>query len=173
MQHRADRGRNDALDCAAPPSLCGHYYAPVLAYLRKAGHDRDDSARDLAHDFFADLLSGGRLEHLVREQGRFRSYLLGALKHFLSHHRSRSRAQKRGGNSATFSLNETGIEQREGNALADKDHLPPDAWFDHMMRSFLPNSNNPPILRRSTTPILRSLVTSSADEERSTFDSHF
>lgn len=110
--------------------LCDHYYEPVLAYLRRAGEDKDGRARDLAHDFFADLLGGQRIEHLEREKGRFRSYLLGALKHFLSHYRSRERAQKRGGNAATFSLNETGIEAREGSALGNSGALPPDAWFD-------------------------------------------
>ena len=83
--------------------LCDHYYEPVLAYLRRAGEDRDGRARDLAHDFFADLLGGQRLDHLEREKGRFRSYLLGALKHFLSHRRAREDAQKRGGEDSQVS----------------------------------------------------------------------
>ena len=110
--------------------LCEHYYEPVLAYLKRAGEDRKGEAQDLAHDFFADLLQGHRLDQLEREKGRFRSYLLGALKHFLSHQRSRKAAQKRGGNAQAFSLNETGVEVREGSALEDVRALPPDAWFD-------------------------------------------
>jgi RNA polymerase sigma-70 factor (ECF subfamily) len=111
--------------------LCEHYYEPVLAYLRRAGENREGEARDLAHDFFADLLQGHRLDRLEREKGRFRSYLLGALKHFLSHHRSRQRAQKRGGDAGpSFSLNETGVELREGQALEDMKAMPPDTWFD-------------------------------------------
>ena len=110
--------------------LCEHYYEPVLAYLRRAGYDRRGDARDLAHDFFAELLRGQQFDHLEREKGRFRSYLLGALKHFLSHRRSHDQAQKRGGQSSEFSLNETGVEMREGPALADVRATPPDAWFD-------------------------------------------
>lgn len=110
--------------------LCGHYYEPVLAYLRRAGGDHAGEARDLAHDFFAQLLEGGSLEGLQRGQGHFRSYLLGAVKHFLSHQRVRERARKRGGGLAALSINETGFEVREGGALADDKNLPPDAWFD-------------------------------------------
>ena len=110
--------------------LCEHYYEPVLAYLKRAGEDSQGDAQDLAHDFFADLLQGHRLDRLEREKGRFRSYLLGALKHFLSHQRARKRALKRGGEASSFSLNETGVEIREGGALEDLQALPPDAWFD-------------------------------------------
>ena len=111
-------------------NLCEHYYEPVLSYLKRAGYDRDDGARDLAHDFFADLLGGQRLELLDREKGRFRSYLLGALKHFLSHQRERERAEKRGGKAKGISLDETGAEFREKASLEDRKTLPPDAWFD-------------------------------------------
>ena len=105
--------------------LCEHYYEPVLAYLKRAGHDRDGGARDLAHGFFEDLLGGRRLSHLERERGRFRSYLLGALKHFLSHQRTYAQAVKRGGQAEQFSLNETGTEM-----ISEPGTLPPDAWFD-------------------------------------------
>ena len=110
--------------------LCENYYEPVLAYLKRAGYDRGDGARDLAHDFFADLLSGQRLELLDREKGRFRSYLLGALKHFLSHQRERNQAEKRGGKADGISLDETGAEFREKLSIEDRNTLPPDAWFD-------------------------------------------
>ena len=99
--------------------LCDHYYEPVFAYLKRTGRDRD-----VAHDFFAYLLEGNRFEHLEREKGRFRSYLLGSLKHFLSHRFARSQAAKRGGNAESYSLNETGAGEVAGGSL------PPDAWFD-------------------------------------------
>ena len=101
--------------------LCQDYYEPVVAYLGRAGYDH---ARDLAHGFFAELLKGGRLRHLERGRGRFRSYLLGALKHFLSHERAREKAAKRGGSASAYSLNETGA------APVEDESLPPDAWFD-------------------------------------------
>ncbi len=98
--------------------LCDNYYEPVLAYLKRTGRDRD-----VAHDFFSHLLEGNRFEHLEREKGRFRSYLLGALKHFLSHQWARSQAGKRGGAVESISLNETGVE-------VAGETLPPDVWFD-------------------------------------------
>lgn len=110
--------------------LCEHYYEPVLAFLCRSGEIRVSDARDLAHDFFAELLRGHRLDKLEREKGRFRSYLLGALKHFLSHHWARNGTAKRGGKAVSVSLNETGIEEREGAALQDGRTLPPDSWFD-------------------------------------------
>ena len=128
-QVMAARGDSDE-SREALRQLCDHYYQPVIAYLQRAGHSANEEARDLAHDFFADLLKGHRLDHLKRERGRFRSYLLGALKHFLSHHRARRDAIKRGGKASTISLNETGVEIREGEKLADPHALPPDGCFD-------------------------------------------
>lgn len=104
-------------------ALCQDYYEPVLAYLQRAGHHAD-AAQDLAHGFFAELLEGGRLRHLERGRGRFRSYLLGALKHFLSHEWAKAKAEKRGGSASSYSLNETGAVPVEDASL------PPDAWFD-------------------------------------------
>lgn len=101
--------------------LCRNYYEPVLAYLKRVGEDED-----AAHDFFQQLLEGRKLENLERERGRFRSYLLGALKHFLSHRRAHQNAKKRGGGAEQFSLNETGA----GPPVEDPKTAPPDAWFD-------------------------------------------
>lgn len=79
---------------AALSELCAAYYAPVVAFLRREGRD-EDAAREMAHGFFAGVLRGG-VGAPQRDRGRFRSYLLGALKHFLSKHRAASLAQKRG-----------------------------------------------------------------------------
>ena len=51
--------------------LCDHYYEPVLAYLQRTGEARTDEARDLAHDFFTDLLEGHRLDCLNGRKGAF------------------------------------------------------------------------------------------------------
>lgn len=83
--------------------LCDTYYAPVLCYIERAIQGaairvygpRD--ARDLTHDFFAQVLEGDMFETLQREGGRFRSYLLGAVKHFLAHVREKETRTKRGG----------------------------------------------------------------------------
>lgn len=82
---------------AALSDLCAAYYAPVVAFLRREGRD-EDAAREMAHGFFAGLLAGG-VGAPERERGRFRSYLLGALKHFLSKQRDAALAQKRGAGS--------------------------------------------------------------------------
>lgn len=79
---------------SALSDLCAAYYAPVVAFLRREGRD-DDAAREMAHGFFEGLLQGG-VGAPERERGRFRSYLLGALKHFLAKHRAAAVAQKRG-----------------------------------------------------------------------------
>ena len=86
----------DAAAQAALSELCAAYYAPVNAFLRAEGRT-EDAARELAHEFFARVLAGGALGGADAARGRFRSYLLGALKHFLADHRDRARAEKRGG----------------------------------------------------------------------------
>jgi DNA-directed RNA polymerase specialized sigma24 family protein len=107
--------------------LCSAYYEPVAAFLRCELRDAD-AARELAHDFFAHVLAGGAFANAERERGRFRSYLLGAVKHFLSHHLEAARRLKRGGGVESVSLNdsELGVAQ----SVADPGVLSPDAAFD-------------------------------------------
>jgi DNA-directed RNA polymerase specialized sigma24 family protein len=104
--------------------LCSAYYEPVAAFLRYDLRDAD-AARELAHDFFAQVLAGGAIARAEQERGRFRSYLLGAVKHFLSHHREAVRRLKRGGGLENISLNET-----EARSMPDAGVLSPDAAFD-------------------------------------------
>ncbi|MGV3532951.1 MAG: RNA polymerase sigma factor [Chthoniobacteraceae bacterium] len=79
---------------AALSDLCAAYYAPVIAFLRRDGRD-EDAAKELAHTFFTGLLESG-VGSPDRERGRFRSYLLGALKHFFCKQRTAAGAKKRG-----------------------------------------------------------------------------
>src|SRR5450755_1577390 len=83
--------------------LCEAYYGPVEAFVRRyrAGHD---DARDLTHQFFAKLLEGNGLNGVEPTRGRFRSYLLGAVKHFLSDQVDRTLAEKRGSGQSPQSL---------------------------------------------------------------------
>ena len=104
--------------------LCSAYYEPVVAFLRYELRDAN-AARDLTHDFFAHVLGGGAMAHAEQEHGRFRSYLLGAVKHFLSHQREAVRRLKRGGGVEDISLNET-----EARSMPDASVLSPDAAFD-------------------------------------------
>jgi RNA polymerase sigma-70 factor (ECF subfamily) len=76
--------------------LCAAYYAPIVAFLRARGRE-EDAAREQAHTFFARVLASGSLGGADPVRGRFRSYLLGAVKHFLSDESDRAGAEKRGG----------------------------------------------------------------------------
>ena len=80
---------------AALSDLCAAYYEPVVAFLRREGRG-EDAAREMAHGFFESVLSGG-LGAPEPGRGKFRSYLLGALKHYLANQRAASLAGKRGG----------------------------------------------------------------------------
>ena len=81
---------------AALSELCEAYYRPVLAFIRSWTGD-DDRARDLTHDFFSRLLGGKGVAGVDPQRGRFRSFLLGAVKHFLADGRDREWAARRGG----------------------------------------------------------------------------
>jgi RNA polymerase sigma-70 factor (ECF subfamily) len=84
-------------------ALCRAYWFPLYAFLRRAGRDHED-AQDLVQGFFARLLERGDLGRVTPEGGKFRSYLLTALKHFLINVRQHQEAQKRGGGRPTLSL---------------------------------------------------------------------
>lgn len=88
--------RRDATDRRpALEELCRVYWPPVYGYLRRHGCAPAD-AEDLTQAFFAELLEGDFLDRPDPAKGRFRGYLIGALRHFLSNHFERAGAQKRG-----------------------------------------------------------------------------
>jgi RNA polymerase sigma-70 factor (ECF subfamily) len=76
--------------------LCQIYWRPLYAFLRRQGYGPED-AQDLTQGFFADLIETRAYARADREKGRFRSFLLGALKHFIADARDRGRALKGGG----------------------------------------------------------------------------
>lgn len=108
-------------------ALCEAYYEPVAVFLRCELRDAD-AARDAAHDFFSHMLAGGAIEGAERERGRFRSYLIGAVKHFLSHQREAARRRKRGGGMERISLSDP--DSAEARAVPDAGTLAPDAAYD-------------------------------------------
>jgi RNA polymerase sigma-70 factor (ECF subfamily) len=83
--------RREALE-----QLCATYWPPIYGYLRRRGKTPAD-AEDLTQSFFLHLIGSDFLDRPDPAQGRFRGYLVGALKHFLSNHFEREGAQKRGG----------------------------------------------------------------------------
>jgi RNA polymerase sigma-70 factor (ECF subfamily) len=96
---------------AALSELCAAYWYPVYAFLRRRGFQAD-RAQDLTQDFFAELLEKQSLKAVRRERGRFRSFLLTALKFFISHERERAGAQKRGGGRTPIQLDADTAEGR-------------------------------------------------------------
>jgi RNA polymerase sigma-70 factor (ECF subfamily) len=98
--------------------LCQTYWYPLYAYVRRQGHSPHD-AQDLTQEFFARLLAKKYLGQVRRDQGKFRSFLLAALKHFLANEWDRARAQKRGGGKTIISLDEHSAETRYGLEPAD------------------------------------------------------
>ncbi len=83
--------------------LCERYWHPVYRYIRYRGYDRSE-AEDLTQGFFAQLLEKNYLKVADRERGRFRSFLLTSVKHFLADQWDRAQAQKRGGGKSWLQL---------------------------------------------------------------------
>lgn len=91
--------------------LCRSYWYPLYAYVRRRGYD-SETAKDLTQDFFAQLLSKRLLHAVDPTKGRFRSWLLAVMKHFLAHEWTKGQALKRGGGQPVFSLDELEAENR-------------------------------------------------------------
>jgi DNA-directed RNA polymerase specialized sigma24 family protein len=121
--------RGDSTDArVALGELCEVYYEPVVAYLRARWRD-EDRARELAHAFFERLLAHPSLAGAHPERGRFRSYLLGALKHFLADLRDYEQAAKRGAGAEHLPL-EAGTDTSLGIDPPAPEGRPPEAEFD-------------------------------------------
>lgn len=91
-------------------SLCRGYWYPLYAYIRRLGHSPHD-AQDLTQSYFAYLLEKRLLTKADPESGRFRSFLLGSLKHFMANEWRKQHAQKRDA-SQTISFDATDAETR-------------------------------------------------------------
>jgi len=91
--------------------LCRTYWYPLYAFVRRKGHSPHD-AQDLTQAFFAGLLEKGSFHNASREKGRFRSWLLGALDHFLVNEWQRGQTLKRGGQVNFISLDDDTAENR-------------------------------------------------------------
>lgn len=98
----AARGETPAAR-AALGELCAAYWAPVFRFLVREGRT-EDAARELTQEFFARLLQGGGVAGADPARGPFRSYLLGAVRHFLADLRDRDTCVKRGGGVVAESL---------------------------------------------------------------------
>ncbi len=99
----------DARDALA--TLCERYWYPLYAFVRREGRQPAE-AQDLTQSFFATLIEGEDLKRVRPDKGRFRSFLLASLKHFLINDWHRSRAVKRGGARRTLSLDFDSAEDK-------------------------------------------------------------
>jgi len=122
--------RGESLEAqAALSELCAAYWQPVFSFIRREGRD-EDTARDLTQEFFARLLAGHGLATVEPGRGRFRSFLLGAVKHFLADARARAGAVKRGGGEAVLSIERGGTSTTTELQIPDPAGPPADASFD-------------------------------------------
>lgn len=120
-------GRSDSTHARdALAKLCQTYWYPLYAYVRQRGSSPAD-AQDLTQEFFARLLEKKTLGAVTREKGRFRSFLLTALNHFLVDEWKKARAQKRGGGQIV-SLDAREAETRFGHEPADS--VTPEILFE-------------------------------------------
>ena len=125
----AARGEPEPAARAALETLCATYWYPLYAYLRRKGQG-EDQARDLVQGFFASFLEAGGTARADPAKGRFRAYLLGALRHHVSDARERERAEKRGGGRAPLPL-ELDLGDAEARySLEPSDGATPERLFE-------------------------------------------
>ena len=121
-------GRNDTPDAhRALEKLCRSYWFPIYAFVRRQGHGPAD-AQDLTQEFFARLLEKKALAGADPAKGRFRSFLLASLKHFLANEWDKANAQKRGGGQVLIPIDVATAESSCGFEPAD--HLTAEKIFE-------------------------------------------
>ncbi len=108
-------------------TLCEQYWYPAYVFVRRQGYSADEAA-DLTQGFFTRVLEKSYFQQVHPERGRFRSFLLACLRHFLSNERDRARTLKRGGEHPPISLE---LETAEGRyQIEPSDELTPEKIFD-------------------------------------------
>lgn len=109
--------------------LCTAYWYPIYAYIRRHGYRRED-AEDLAQGFFTRVLEKHYLRDFERTRGRFRSFLLVALRHFIANERDSAQAIKRGGASTTLPLGAVFPSADQRYSLEPRHDLSPEKLFE-------------------------------------------
>ena len=123
----AARGRQTPEADRALQDLCSLYWYPLYAFVRRQGRNRED-AEDLTQAFFARMLTHRDLDRLDSEKGRFRAYLLAAMKHFLANEWDKASTQKRGGGALHLPLDWHEADSRYG--ISASDQFAPDRIYD-------------------------------------------
>jgi RNA polymerase sigma-70 factor (ECF subfamily) len=114
---------------AALGELCEAYWMPVYRFLMREGKSADEG-RELTQEFIGQLLATSALDKVDSNKGRFRSYLLGAVKNFLAKKRRAEGRQKRGGNAVIVSIDSDDSGVSPALEILDHGATPSDAYFD-------------------------------------------
>ncbi len=120
-------GGDSSVAFTALEELCGAYWYPLYAHVRRKGHSPPD-AQDLTQGFFASLLERQSLRQVNPAKGKFRSFLLASLDHFIANEWRRQSALKRGRGCTTFSLD--GVKAEERYRFEPSDGCSPDRLFE-------------------------------------------
>ena len=123
----AARDKNSSQARQALAELCRSYWYPLYAYIRRRGNNPTD-AEDLTQGFFERLIEKDFLGDLTPGMGRFRSFLLTALKHFLTNEWDRAQTRKRGGGLVIFSIESQEAEERY--QFEPVEHVTPETLFE-------------------------------------------
>ncbi|MFO1500428.1 MAG: sigma-70 family RNA polymerase sigma factor [Verrucomicrobiota bacterium] len=99
--------------------LCRSYWPPLYGYIRRRGYSPDE-AKDLTQGFFTRLLQRGDLDQVRPELGKFRSYLLASLKHYLANEWDAGQTQKRGGGQVPLAWDDEILERQYQLEAADQ-----------------------------------------------------
>jgi RNA polymerase sigma factor (sigma-70 family) len=129
---RVLEARGDSVEAkTALSELCAAYYGPVFAFIRRNAPDQE-TARELTQEFFARQLAHRGVDTVDPLHGRFRSYLLGAVKHFLADMRKHAHRLKRGAGEPvqSFEALETGTDTSPGMQVVDTQAASPEREFD-------------------------------------------
>lgn len=127
---RSARARDEPGSAEALARLCETYWYPLYSFVRRQGR-APEQALDLTQGYFVKLLDKHFLDDVRPEAGKFRSFLLASLKHFLANERRAEAAQKRGGGSSPISLDLDSAEARYRHEPADErtpDHAYERQW---------------------------------------------
>jgi RNA polymerase sigma-70 factor (ECF subfamily) len=174
---------------SALDELCRRYWGPLQQFIRSRGYDEAEAA-DLTQEFLLHLMENSALRKPDPLRGKFRSFLLGALTHFLSHERERRKARKRAGQYPHITLDDWGegeagrpaagdsevaefdrtwaqavVQAAIGRVKQDYHEAGKGALFD-VVRAFLPGGKPPPPYERAAASLEMSLAAFNSEIHR-------
>lgn len=122
---------------AAMNDLASLYWRPVYRFIRIAGGSNIENSKDLTQEFFGYLLESDVLARYDRAKGRFRTYLKGVLRHFLSVERRDASRQKRGGGRVVLSLDVADLEGAAGSSASTPEEAFDRQWAEELIAESL------------------------------------